>query len=345
MRKAAASVEKQTDLLEKIEGEKPKAVDKTLNDPPQNEPEIEVVVEGSEPEKVIKEPEKQEDTVSLQKQLEDLKRSEEAAVQAGERLAAERAAALKAQEEMAAERDRYRSESSQSQLDAINTAIAAATAEAEGAERDIETAINTGNVKLQVDASRRLAKAEGNLGRLEDGKSELEYRIRVEKFQRDHREKVEKKPEQIEKTEETDPVEMMQVPERAKEWLREHRDFVTDARKNAKLQAAHWDALDEGHKAFSTDYFVAVEKIMGLREADKPAKTEKSEPKRTPIVSAPVSRDGPSGSGGGGSKTRVTLTEAQVDAARIAGISPEEYAKQFLKLEEAKKAGLYGEGR
>jgi len=65
---------------------------------------------------------------------------------------------------------------------------------------------------------------------------------------------------------------------------------------------------------------------------------------RGTVVSAPVSRDAP----GGSRPTRpsqIRLTKAQVEAARLAGITEQEYAKQLIKLGEFKADGHYGETR
>ena len=50
------------------------------------------------------------------------------------------------------------------------------------------------------------------------------------------------------------------------QWLREHRDYVVDAGKNAELTRAHHAALADGHAADSRSYFEAIEKRLGLRD-------------------------------------------------------------------------------
>ena len=62
-------------------------------------------------------------------------------------------------------------------------------------------------------------------------------------------------------------------------------------------------------------------------------------------VSAPVSRDIPSGGNGQRRPGSVTLTADQLDAARIAGVTPADYAKQLLRLREMQAAGEYSERR
>ena len=62
-------------------------------------------------------------------------------------------------------------------------------------------------------------------------------------------------------------------------------------------------------------------------------------------VSAPVSRDIPSGGNGQRRPGSVTLTADQLDAAKIAGVTPADYAKQLLRLREMQAAGEYSERR
>jgi len=63
---------------------------------------------------------------------------------------------------------------------------------------------------------------------------------------------------------------------------------------------------------------------------------------RTSIVSAPVSREVPT-STPNRQNGKITLTAAQVEAAKMAGITPAEYAKQLQKLTEMKSNGTYGD--
>ena len=67
-----------------------------------------------------------------------------------------------------------------------------------------------------------------------------------------------------------------------------------------------------------------------------------AKPRRTiPPVSAPPSREVPTSNGARGS-SRVTLSPQQKEAARIAGISIEDYARHLIRLNEEKASGNYG---
>jgi hypothetical protein len=65
---------------------------------------------------------------------------------------------------------------------------------------------------------------------------------------------------------------------------------------------------------------------------------------RPSMVSAPVSREVPNGSGRRQSG-KVTLTPAEQEMARVSGISIEEYAKQKLRYENLRETGQYRDQR
>ena len=60
-------------------------------------------------------------------------------------------------------------------------------------------------------------------------------------------------------------------------------------------------------------------------------------------MSAPVSRDAPSLSTGRPTTTRVELTAAQREAARISGVDDVTYARNLLRLNSLKQQGHYQE--
>ena len=66
-------------------------------------------------------------------------------------------------------------------------------------------------------------------------------------------------------------------------------------------------------------------------------------------MSAPVSRETSGGSYNGGyggsSPSRIRLTQAQAEMARLSGISEREYAENLLKLNQMKADGSYMERR
>lgn len=93
-------------------------------------------------------------------------------------------------------------------------------------------------------------------------------------------------------------------------------------------------------------YIEAIETEIGLRQP--PAgeqEVEDEPPRKSAVVSAPVSREATSVvTGKSVSPSRVTLTPQEAEAARIAGVDPKDYARQLLRLREEKKQGRYTHG-
>jgi hypothetical protein len=126
------------------------------------------------------------------------------------------------------------------------------------------------------------------------------------------------------------------VTPRSQEWLRRNREHLPDQRSIRIMARAHEDAIDYGMVPESDAYFRFVENRMGIGEqrtspevetamsgAAKVTKTRQSPP------AAPVSRqpaNSPSRPG------VIQLTAAEVEAAKISGISPQEYYK--LKMQD-----------
>jgi hypothetical protein len=285
-----------------------------------------------------KEEQSQDDgaAAALQKQIEDLKKASETERQRSEQLARERAEVIKYAQQREAELSKIQRQAQDSNYDAISSALAAATSAAEKAQLDIEYAIANGDPKAQAEAYRRLAKAETAISTLEAGKEELDAAKRQAEEQAKR-----PQPQPQPRRQPADPLENVNLPDSAKNWLRAHPDFLTDSRKNAKIQALHYDVVDEGHAPFSTAYFESLEQHLGMRKASAAGAGDGG----GSIVSAPVTRDGPASSGGGGRQTRITLTKEQKDAAKMAGITEQEYAKNLIKMNELKANGSYGEAR
>lgn len=301
---------KQGDLIEKIEI--------TAGS---EQVENEIVVE----EPLVEEEEIVEDaSAALQKQIDALKKSEEIQKGRAERFRQDAEQANQRVREQGTEVAKVQKEAIQSQLDAVSTALGAAQSEAESAKRDIRNAINGGDVDAQADAYERLATARANISKLEDGKFELEARI--------------KNPPKEE------PVTQQQsaLPQRIQSWLNKHPEYTRDPRKYDKLRSLHWDVIDEGHDFDSEGYLESMETKLGMREVeteDEPVVTRQPA-QRSSMVSAPVSREAPSTPNTQRSG-EIKLTVAQREAAKIAGVSEKIYAEQLQKINKAKANGSY----
>lgn len=273
-------------------------------------------------------PEEDKEKVELKKRLQELERAEQAA----QELAVQRQRELNDLKRQGQEREiKGRNEVLQAQLDMVTNALAAAQAESEASQQAWEAAAAEGDFKRQSEAISRNNRAQARMVQYEDAKAGLEAQI----------EEAKKAPVE-QKTEPSDPIEraVANLPPRAADWLRKHTDYLTDQRKNAQIQHLHHESVAKGHTAFSQPYFDWIEEQLGMKEAPK-ADTEDEEVAEPPrrAVSAPVSREAPSLKDGRPVTTRITLSQEQREAARVAGISEIEYARQLVKLEQAKKEG------
>jgi len=270
-------------------------------------------------------------SVAFQKQIDALKKSEQLARDRAEQAIKDREDAIKRANEREAEVHSLKKTTVDSQVEAVSAALAAAQSEAETAQRDIERALELGDFKGQAEAYRRLSKAETNIARLEDGKASLESQAQAA---------AEAKPE-VHTSD--DPLEKFNLPVLAKSWLRLHPEYLNNPRKNAMIQNLHYDVVDEGHEPYSQGYFESLEQHLGMRQRPQQDDQDDDPPQRnrSSMVSAPVSRDGPS-SASGEKPGQVRLSALQKEAAKIAGISEKEYAEQVLRLREEKKSGNYG---
>src|SRR5258706_13902444 len=113
-------------------------------------------------------------TDDLKKQLEDLRKAHgESQKRVQEEITARQAAEARVRER---ERDaaKPKCRADDAEYGAILNAIGAAESEAEAAQRDIAIATEASDFKTVAEASRRLARAEGRLAQLEDGKLAIE---------------------------------------------------------------------------------------------------------------------------------------------------------------------------
>ncbi len=275
-------------------------------------------------------PEPDEPDSALTRQLDDLRNAEALAKQQlADAQRREQEAIRRAQDreiELLQERDRSASAEYESVLNAIN----AFQSEADKAQSDLEASLGANDARGAAEAQRRLTTASARLVSLEDGKAAWDARREYERQNPPRRQAP------------ADPVgaqieSMTHLSEKQRDWLRNHRDAITDPAKNAYLGAAHWDAIRDGKEQDSAAYFTALEEKLGYRQASPP------ENRRAPPVSAPVSREAPSLSTGKPATSRIELTPEQREAARISGVDEFTYAKNLMRLNDLKKNGHYQE--
>lgn len=320
-----------------------------LREPPNKEEEKKPVItageqiepfeqDGQQEEETVVTSQQDDNAEELKRQLEALRRSESAARQQAMQAAAERDQAIRYAQERNIALGQSQKEAIESRLDSINNGLAAADAEIEEAKNAFRMASVEQDIDAQVAAQERLAEAKANKVNLTNGKTALERAIQAE------RERLKAQPQQPQQ--QGDALDRTNLPQTAKNWLRAHPEYLSDPRKNAKIQSLHWDVLDEGHQPFSDEYYASLEVHLGLRS--KPRQDvaddddeEEVQPTRRSVVSAPVSREAPSSSGKR-SSGEIRLTQLEREAAKMAGITETEYAKQLAVLRKAKANGSYG---
>ena len=131
------------------------------------------------------------------------------------------------------------------------------------------------------------------------------------------------------------------VSPRSASWLRESRDHLKTERDVRKMFRAHEDAVDDGIKPDSDEYFEFIEQRLGIRKNldESEARTSAESPisaastRRSVQPSpAPVSR--------GSTRPNVMrLSSSEAETAKALGYTPEEYAKNKALLI---KEGRYG---
>ena len=128
---------------------------------------------------------------------------------------------------------------------------------------------------------------------------------------------------------------IQKVTPRSAEWLRENKKHLPDSRSIRIMARAHEDAIDHGMVPESDQYFRFVENRLGINRKqefydgnDAMSGAAKATKSRQSPPSAPVSRQPVD------SQTRpgvIRLTAEQVEAAKISGISPQEYYKLMMQ--------------
>lgn len=181
-----------------------------------------------------------------------------------------------------------------------------------------------GAAKIQREMSGNAVK----LQRLEEGKLALERQPKPQA------------PQQI-----VDPVEafasnlVREGNPNSAAWIRRNPQFITDQRQLNRMTAAANLALANGLQNDSPAFIEAVEATLGIRQpaqqfaAQEDALSEAAAPaagRQIAPPAAPVSRGG---AGNGSAPRTVRLTPAELEAAEDSGMTPEEYARQKVRIE------------
>jgi len=148
------------------------------------------------------------------------------------------------------------------------------------------------------------------------------------------------------------------------QWLRTHPECISDAKLNRKMLRAHEDALDEGLKGDTPEYFAHLEKSLGFGHTDAPrpktngaaavvdtddhASTETASNKaaggrNAAPAAAPVTR-GSTGTGGAKNGRTITLSAAEREMALLSFPTAKTQA-EAEQMYAKQKAALIKEGK
>jgi hypothetical protein len=232
----------------------------------------------------------------------------------------------------------YRITAEDAQYDSILNAIQAAQADAERAQYEIAAFSEAGDHKAVAESNRRLARAESRLAQLEDGKAAIEDQKSREaaRLKAAHQQPQQQQPQRQFTVEEY----IDQIPnllQSQKDWLKSHPETMTDNRVNTRLQAAHFETEELKYRPGSKEYFKHIEERLGYAKPE--GEEEEEEMTRTPVA-APPSKSATSPTTGRPSSSKITLTPEQREMAALSGIDEVTYAKNLVRMQQAKRDGL-----
>ena len=128
------------------------------------------------------------------------------------------------------------------------------------------------------------------------------------------------------------------------EARKEHAVRFIEANRHLNVDAlgkCHEALMMQGYEDGSPEYHAALEKQFGPLKRILPPGALENERNPNIQYSAPVSRSESYGSfSGRGNQTKITLSPEEAEAAKFSGISPEEFARKKIKMQDYKRRGL-----
>jgi hypothetical protein len=210
--------------------------------------------------------------------------------------------------------------------------ISAALENAQGLEGQLKAQLRAakvaGDIDAEVEIQSRMAKNSTDIMVLSNGKQQLEAQP------------VQQMPQEPVYTAEAVAAQL-RTPQ-SKAWIMAHPEWATSAQKIQKMVGAHNLAVGDGMAEDSPEYFAHIERTLGIGSDDRRPAAPPQRPQikdQAPVVSqaaepvrarsAPPAAPPSRGDSGG---RIVRLTAQQREAAKISGVSEQEYAKNlFIK--------------
>ena len=157
---------------------------------------------------------------------------------------------------------------------------------------------------------------------LQQGKSAVEERLEVEKYQAEN-------PQPLPPVYETpqDPIEaqIRGLSPASQQWIRANPYVLTDPVAKNAMTGAHYMAVARNIPLDSHEYFSFIESEIANSSGNAPQPASQARSQRPSVTAAPVSRSAGPNVRSNGSMT-ITLTPAQREAARDMDMTDEEYA-------------------
>lgn len=192
--------------------------------------------------------------------------------------------------------------------------------------KDLREAMQIGDYDKAAEINESMSMNSIKLSQLEQGLVEMQSRVRAAQ------ETPRQQPQRPQNVDDTVNNLISRVTPLSARWLQDNRNHIRDERALRIVARAHEDALDMGIIPESNEYFELVETRLGVKrnasEAEEAALSAASAPtqRRSAPPAVPVSR------GGAGTRPGVIrLTKDQAEAAKISGLTPQEYYQQMVK--------------
>jgi hypothetical protein len=229
-----------------------------------------------------------------------------------EREAREKAEAIAAAQRLMEENRKLKSTLSSGEISLLESYKQSAAYEAEAAKRAYREAYEAGDADKLVDAQEKLNEATYRLNQLNSYRPTLQQ------------------PEP-EVEQQVQPVQAPQLDRKTVAWQERNTWFGSDPEMTASAYGLHQKLINERGPQFAgtDEYWDAVDKTMRRRFPDyfgdevveKPASRES----KPPTVVAPASRSR--------SPKKIVLKQSQLAIAKKLGLTPEQYARELMKME------------
>jgi len=241
----------------------------------------------------------------MKKAWHDERRAKEAALR-------EREEAVRIVQQAYAERQQYARTLEENEAWAMSHAKARAAAELAAAKREYRDAYESGDTDRIIEAQATLQRANSTLDQI-NGYTPPKRQAQPEPAPA-------LQPEQKQVYRQPEPV----VDDRVKQWAEKNRWFMQDPEMTNFALGVHQKLVQEGVSPQTEEYYEHIDARMRQVFPDRFKQAASRQPS---TVVAPVGRS-PRGK-------KVVLTKSQVAIAKTLGITPEQYAKELVRLEGA----------